>query len=109
MSSVFLYDPNSDPLGLLLRNKHVHNPRTGTQWSASLLFSLVQDLVDSIDRDTLDGEYSWLYWGCIVNGDTAETVVRLIRTYNAFVDRVVELKLIGSIEEPPRLNVRGTG
>ncbi|KAF8610259.1 hypothetical protein BDV93DRAFT_429846 [Ceratobasidium sp. AG-I] len=80
-------------IGLLLRDKHVHSPRTGTQWSTSLLFSLVQDLVDSIDQDTLD----------------AKTAERLIQTYNAFVDRVVELQLVGSIEEPSRLNGKEIG
>ena len=37
----------------------------------------------------------------------AKTAESLIQTYNAFVNRVVELQLIGSIEEPTRLNVRG--
>ena len=32
-------------LGLLLRNKLVHNPLTGNHWTTSLLFSLVTDLV----------------------------------------------------------------
>lgn len=96
---------NHKPLGLLLRDKHVHDPRNSTYWPTSLLFSLVQGLVESIDQDTLDGRQSRPSRGCIIDHHIAKTAEHIIRTYNAFVDRVVELKLIGSIEEPPRLNV----
>ncbi|KAF8710251.1 Poly A polymerase head domain, partial [Rhizoctonia solani] len=76
-------------IGLLLRDSDVHSPRTGTHWSSSLLFSLVQDLVDLIDdQNTLDDLEAQ----------------RVVQTYNEFVDRVLELDLVKSIEEPPRLN-----
>ncbi|KAJ1309611.1 hypothetical protein OPQ81_006383 [Rhizoctonia solani] len=76
-------------IGLLLRDVDVHSPRTGTYWSASLLFSMVQDLVDLIDdQSTLDGVQAQ----------------QIVQMYNVFVDRVLELDLVKSIEEPPRLN-----
>jgi hypothetical protein len=45
-------------LGLLLRDKSVHNPNTGSHWASSILFSLVQELVPFYDvaNDTLDGK-----------------------------------------------------
>jgi hypothetical protein len=44
-------------IGLLLRNKAVHNVNAGAHWSISLLFSLVQDLIPHYDVlcDRLDG------------------------------------------------------
>ncbi|CEL51664.1 hypothetical protein RSOLAG1IB_00199 [Rhizoctonia solani AG-1 IB] len=76
-------------IGLLLRDSDMHSPRTGTYWSTSLLFSLVQDLVDLIDdQNTLDDAQAR----------------QVVQTYNMFVDRVLELDLVKSIEEPPRLN-----
>lgn len=80
-------------IGLLLRDKLVHNPSMGTHWSGTLLFSLVQDLVDLVDQDSLD--------------DTRAREV--VDIYNAFTDRVLELDLVASIEEPPRLNGKEIG
>lgn len=34
-------------IGLVLKDKSAHNPNTGSHWSSSLLFSLVQDLVSA--------------------------------------------------------------
>jgi tRNA nucleotidyltransferase (CCA-adding enzyme) len=44
-------------LGLLLRNKLVHNPNTGTHWTMSFLFSLVTELVPvyNVSEDSFDG------------------------------------------------------
>jgi tRNA nucleotidyltransferase (CCA-adding enzyme) len=44
-------------LGLLLRDKCVHNPNTGSHWATSVLFSLLQELVPMYDavEDQLDG------------------------------------------------------
>jgi tRNA nucleotidyltransferase (CCA-adding enzyme) len=44
-------------IGLLLRDKSVHNPLTGSHWSSSLLFALVQDLVRiwNAETDKIDG------------------------------------------------------
>ncbi|KDN34609.1 hypothetical protein RSAG8_12308, partial [Rhizoctonia solani AG-8 WAC10335] len=81
-------------IGLLLRDGDVHNPRTGTHWSTSLLFSMVQDLVDLIDdQNTLDDVQAQ----------------RIVQIYNVFVNRVLELDLVKSIEEPPRLNGKEIG
>lgn len=35
--------------GLLLRDKCVHNPNTGSYWASSILFSLLQELVPLYD------------------------------------------------------------
>ncbi|KAG8743308.1 CCA tRNA nucleotidyltransferase, mitochondrial, partial [Ceratobasidium sp. 428] len=75
-------------IGLILRNKAVHSPQSGSHWPTSVLFSLVQDLVNLIEDDSLD----------------SKRVDEIIQMYNSFIDRVVGLKLIESIEEPPRLN-----
>jgi tRNA nucleotidyltransferase (CCA-adding enzyme) len=87
----------------------MHSPRTGTYWSTSLLFSLVQDLVDLIDdQNTLDGissqhskPHHFIYLFMALDAQARQVV----QTYNMFVDRVLELDLVKSIEEPPRLNV----
>jgi tRNA nucleotidyltransferase (CCA-adding enzyme) len=44
--------------GLLLRDKVVHNPHTGTHWTTSILFTVVQELVPSYDviNDTLNSK-----------------------------------------------------
>lgn len=44
-------------LGLLLRNKLVHNPNTGTHWTTTFLFSLVAELVPvyNVSEDSFDG------------------------------------------------------
>jgi tRNA nucleotidyltransferase (CCA-adding enzyme) len=44
-------------IGLLLRDKSVHNALTGSHWSSSLLFALVQDLVRiwNAETDEMDG------------------------------------------------------
>ena len=42
--------------GVLLRHPSIHNPVTGSDWTLSVLFSLVQELVDFWEGD-LDSEY----------------------------------------------------
>jgi tRNA nucleotidyltransferase (CCA-adding enzyme) len=46
-------------IGLLLRNKAVHNVNTGANWTTSLLFALVQELVPhyNVLSDKLDGRH----------------------------------------------------
>lgn len=39
-------------MGLLLRDKSVHNALTGSHWSSSLLFALAQDLVQIWNAET---------------------------------------------------------
>jgi hypothetical protein len=43
--------------GLLLGNKLVHNALIGAHWTTSLLFALIQELVDCYDaaKDDFDG------------------------------------------------------
>lgn len=44
-------------IGLLLRNKVIHNGSIGAHWVISLLFALIQELVPHYDviGDTIDG------------------------------------------------------
>ncbi|EMD41526.1 hypothetical protein CERSUDRAFT_79137 [Gelatoporia subvermispora B] len=78
--------------GLLLREKAVHNPITGSMWATSLLFSLVQHLVPLYDvaNDRIDEEAAGL----------------LIRAYNTFTSRVDELGLQSMVEARPILDGR---
>jgi len=77
-------------VGLLLREKCVHNLNTGTEWTTSLLFSLLQELVPLYDatRDELD----------------VHEASRIIRAYNAFVDRIETLELSTAVDLNPLLN-----
>ncbi|KIM84665.1 hypothetical protein PILCRDRAFT_818258 [Piloderma croceum F 1598] len=79
-------------IGLLLRDKCVHNPNTGSHWATSVLFSLLQELVPTYDavEDQLD-----------INRASA-----LIHTYNVFVSRIEELGLHTSVEAKPILDGR---
>ena len=45
-------------LGLFLRNKLVHNPNTGSHWTASLLFTLVTELITlyDVEKDLMDSK-----------------------------------------------------
>ena len=107
-------------IGLVLRDKNIHNELTGTHWTTSLLFSLVQDLVETIHPD--DGKYlaenvdcksdfylisklyahrSWLY-------SLAEKAGAVVDTYNTFFSKVVELDLPSSFRKKSILDVRGS-
>ncbi|KAI5123757.1 hypothetical protein M0805_000348 [Coniferiporia weirii] len=77
-------------IGLLLRTKSVHNVNTGSHWSSSLLFSLVQELATLWDADI--DEYD------------AERAAIVMDRYNLFLQRVEELKLPDSIDDKPLLN-----
>ncbi|KAF5312426.1 hypothetical protein D9619_003069 [Psilocybe cf. subviscida] len=83
------------PLGLLLRNKAVHNPLTGTHWTTTLLFSMIVDLVPhyNVEADSFD----------------ANVVSAIVAKYNSLVDRVLELKLQDDVEAKPLLNGREVG
>ncbi|KAJ7923015.1 hypothetical protein B0H13DRAFT_1603054 [Mycena leptocephala] len=77
-------------IGLLLREKALHHPSSGTRWQLSALFSLVQELSPYYDpaTDQLD----------------VNEAVKLIELYNTFVTRVEELELTNVGEEKPLLN-----
>ncbi|KAF8588429.1 hypothetical protein K439DRAFT_1335219 [Ramaria rubella] len=83
---------SNDIVGLLLRDKSVHNPNTGTHWTSSVLFSLVQELVPLWDaeKDTLD----------------LDSANEILAMYTAFVCKVEELNLPQSLEDSPLLNGR---
>ncbi|KAJ3506092.1 hypothetical protein NLJ89_g7066 [Agrocybe chaxingu] len=76
-------------LGLLLRNKFVHNPQTGSHWSTTLLLSLITDLVPSYNtsQDILD-----VY--------AASSVIDL---YNSFIKTIVDFGLQNDVDSKPLL------
>ncbi|KAJ7139600.1 hypothetical protein C8R44DRAFT_764909 [Mycena epipterygia] len=77
-------------IGLLLREKALHNPGSDSRWQLAALFSLVQELSPHYDPTT-------------DQIDVTEAT-KLIELYNAFVNRVEELDLTNVGEEKPLLN-----
>lgn len=79
-------------LGLLLRNKLVHNPNTGSHWTASLLFALVTELIPlyDVEKDMMD----------------VEAASKIIQSYNSFVEKIHQLDLANDVEARPILNGR---
>ncbi|KAF8167836.1 hypothetical protein B0H34DRAFT_683268 [Crassisporium funariophilum] len=77
-------------LGLLLRNKIVHNANTGNHWSTTVLFSLVTELVPfySVAQDVFD----------------IHAASSLVASYNLFIERIHELNLSDDVEARPLLN-----
>ncbi|KAF8321615.1 hypothetical protein DL93DRAFT_2130122 [Clavulina sp. PMI_390] len=81
-------------IGLTLREKSVRDPNTGSEWSSSVLFSLVLDL---IEEGAWDNELNKL------DEDKSRP---LLEMYNAFAGKVEELNLHTAIDDPPLLNGR---
>jgi tRNA nucleotidyltransferase (CCA-adding enzyme) len=77
-------------LGLLLRNKLIHNSNTGSHWTASILFTLVTELIPLYDLEN----------------DLMDIVVasKIIQSYNSFVEKIHELDLTSDVEARPILN-----
>lgn len=77
-------------LGLMLRDKIIHCANTGTHWTSSILFSLVQELVPlwKMDDDGLD----------------VLAANEVIDTYNALAVKIEELDLQRVVDSPPLLN-----
>ncbi|KDQ20469.1 hypothetical protein BOTBODRAFT_100756 [Botryobasidium botryosum FD-172 SS1] len=77
-------------IGLFLREKSIHYPLSGTHWTSSLLFALVQELVASWDAEN----------------QTLNAATGIIGIYNEFVQRVIDLDLTTAVDEKPRLDGR---
>ncbi len=98
--------------GLLLRQNSVHNAHIGAHWTTSLLFSLIQELVDYYDpsKDHFNGVvYSILTCHRCTdkgNGITVDDAAKVIEKYNRFAERVDELGLQGDVDAKPILDVR---
>jgi tRNA nucleotidyltransferase (CCA-adding enzyme) len=90
----------------------VHNANTGSTWSLSLLFSLVQELVPLGNADS--GSFdSTLTPECpdgrqteLIRPRKAEKAAQVVERYNTFVRRVEELELIDAVDAKPILDVR---
>ncbi|KAJ7456510.1 hypothetical protein FB451DRAFT_1407208 [Mycena latifolia] len=82
-------------LGLLLREKALHHPSSGTRWQLSTLFSLLQEL--SAHYDPATDQFD------------ATKAAKLIDLYNTFVNRVEELDLVNVGDEKPLLNGSAVG
>ncbi|TFK57694.1 poly A polymerase C-terminal region-like protein [Heliocybe sulcata] len=79
-------------IGLVLRDKCVHNVNTGAHWVTSTLFALVQELASIWDpeTDSLD----------------VERGARLVTTYNDFMAKIDELDLTSAADMKPVLTGR---
>ncbi|TDL28902.1 hypothetical protein BD410DRAFT_781466 [Rickenella mellea] len=101
LSAELLSEPNLDKfpepsqrvkIGLLLRDKLVHNANTGSHWTSSLLFSLVQDLVR--------------FWDPENDAFEVTPAIRCVDVYNSFAQRVEDLDLVSSIDARPIVDGR---
>ncbi|KAI0825228.1 hypothetical protein BC628DRAFT_1320460 [Trametes gibbosa] len=79
-------------IGLLLREKNVHNPATGSFWATSLLFSLIQELT--------------ALWGDDANAIDAEAASKRIEAYNKLAARIEELGLAEAVHAKSILDGR---
>jgi len=79
-------------IGLFLRHNSVHNAHIDAHWTTSLLFSLIQQLVECYD--TSKDKF---------NVDEAGVVVQ---RYNRFAERIDELELQGDVDAKPVLDGR---
>ncbi|KAH8086611.1 hypothetical protein BXZ70DRAFT_899809 [Cristinia sonorae] len=77
-------------IGLILKDRRMHNPHTGSYWPSSLLFSLICELVPLWDptSDVLD----------------SVRATERINAYNAFVSRTEELDLLRTVEAKSMLD-----
>src|SRR6267142_2033860 len=96
--------------GLLLRHNSVHNARIDAHWTTSLLFSLIQELVDCYDssEDKFNGLGQPL---CLPPFDTLTISLAvgeastMVHRYNRFAERIDELGLQGDADAKPILDV----
>ncbi|KIK70401.1 hypothetical protein GYMLUDRAFT_32406 [Collybiopsis luxurians FD-317 M1] len=79
-------------IGLMLREKFVHNPSTGSHWTSSLLFSLIRELVESCEN--------------FEQGLRISTACEKIILYNKFVERIEQLGLTTAADVKPLLDGR---
>ncbi|CDO70920.1 hypothetical protein BN946_scf184829.g28 [Trametes cinnabarina] len=77
-------------IGVLLREKTVHNPVTGSYWATSLLFSLVRELTALWTDEHLN----------------SEAASQRVAAYNKLASRIEELKLPPAVDAKPILDGR---
>ena len=98
-------------LGLLLRNKLIHNSNTGSHWTSSILFTLVTELIPlyDLENDLMDSK-KWLFYmsftlSLIQIQTQVKVASKIIQSYNSFVNKIYELDLTNDVEARPILNV----
>ncbi|KAI0761691.1 hypothetical protein BD413DRAFT_616900 [Trametes elegans] len=79
-------------IGVLLREKNVHNHLAGSVWSISLLFALVQELT--------------ALWGDDAHALDVDAASRRIAAYNQFAARIEELDLPKAVDAKSILDGR---
>lgn len=94
-------------LGLLLRNKFIHNPMIGVHWSTSIFFSLVTELVPCycIKDDKFDREFHYKISFFSYNLYQPEDISVITTRYNAFMERIVALGLQNDVDSKTILSV----
>lgn len=99
-------------IGVLLRERNVHNPVSGSMWASSLLFALVQELTEvwAGEAVSIDGGILSLRRvntpRMLMPDVTVEAASSRIAAYNKFVARVEELGLPAAVDAKPILDVR---
>jgi len=79
-------------IGLLLRQNIVHNAHIGAHWTTSLLFSLIQELIDHYDPSK--------------DHFNVDDGAKVIEKYNRFAERVDKLGLQDDVDAKPILDGR---
>ncbi|KAG8814953.1 CCA tRNA nucleotidyltransferase, mitochondrial, partial [Serendipita sp. 400] len=72
-------------IGILLRNTSIHYPVVGAEWSSSLFFALVQEVVDCWSDEGLD----------------EVKASECIQRYNSLAETIQRYNLAESIKAPP--------
>src|ERR1700733_15898738 len=99
-------------IGLALKDKSVHNSNTGSHWSSSLLFSLVQDLMSAWNEasEQIEGLTSPFAGGPTslrtFSSFAENSAKELVEIYNVFVSKVEQLNIPSALDAKPLLDVR---
>ena len=100
-------------IGVLLREKNVHNPVSGSHWASSLLFALSQELATlwsdgaaSIDGENVLSPCARSPGSTLIFYITVETASSRIAAYNRFAARIEELGLPAAVDAKPIVDVR---
>ena len=93
----------------MLREKCVHNPNTGSHWTTSILFSLVQELAPLYDvtRNKFDGGNKRIRSILVLTYSQPEQrSTKIIQMYNNFASKIEELGLETAADAKPIIDVR---
>ncbi len=96
---------------MLLREKSVHNPNTGSHWTSSLLFAMLRELSPLYNpvSDEFHGNiFSTVSSTISLTKKSADEAARIIQCYSAFMARVEELNMVDVVDAKPLVDVSRT-